>query len=116
MKLVEIDVVGLESFQARLASLDDVEAAVANEVWLVGHTSVDLGCKEYAVSLAVAFECFTNELFGCAFAVNVCGIEEVDAFADCVVDYFAGVFKIGFLTEHHAAENEGAYVDAGAAE
>jgi hypothetical protein len=114
VQLVEIGVIGLESLEAGFTAFDDVESTVPDQVWLVGHTAVDLGCEENLITLAVALKCFANELFGCAFAVDVGGVEEVDSLADGVVDDLAGVFEVDLLAEHHAAQHEWAYVDAGA--
>lgn len=116
MELVEVDVVGLESPEAGFAAFDDVESAGSNGVRLVGHSAVYLGCEKHVVTFSVALKRLANELFRCAFAVDVRGVEEVNSLAEGVVDDFACVFKVGLLSEHHAAQNEGADVHAGASE
>jgi len=116
VELVEVDVVGLESPEAGFTTFDDVESAGSKCVWLVGHAAVDLGGEKYVVTFSVALKCVTHEFFGCAVAVDIGCIEEVDSLAEGVVDDFACVFEVGLLTEHHAAQNDRADVHAGASE
>jgi len=114
VELVKIDVIRFESPKTGFTAFNDVESAISDQVWLVGHPAVDLGGEKYLVVLAVTLQRFTNKIFGRPIAVDIGCVEEVDSFTDGVVDYFAGVFEVGLLAEHHAAQHERAYVYPGA--
>jgi len=116
VKLIQVDVVDLHPFQAGFATLDYVKSAVAEGVRFVGHSPVDLCRQKDVVAFAVPLQRFSHELFGGTTAIDVGGVEEVNAFTDRVVDDLAGVFKVGLLAEHHAAQNDGANVNTGSAE
>ena len=115
--LVEVDPVGLEAAQRRFALLDDVAARVALHVRVFGvHHAVDLRGQDDVVAAAVALERLAGHLFAAADAVDIGGIDEVDALIERLVDDGVRVVGRGLAAEHHAAEAEAADLDAGAAE
>ena len=91
--LVEVDVVGLQAAQAGFALLDDVAAAVAHVVGAFAHHAVHLGGEDDVVALAVALERLAGDLLAAAAAVDVGGVEEVDAGVEGAVDDVVGVVR-----------------------
>ena len=119
--LVQIDEVGLQPAQAAFAGELDVARGKAAVVRNVAHLPVRFRRQHDLFATATALrEPAANDLFGesLAFspAVNIGGIEEVDAeFKGLVHDRKAvGFFRVP--TEVHRAETERADVQAGAAE
>ena len=115
--LVEVDVVGLQAAQARLALLDDVAAAVAQHVGVsVVHLAVHLGGQNDLGALAVALQRLAGHFFAAPAAVDVGRIEEVDAGVDGAVDDRIGIIGGGLAAEHHAAQAELADFHTGASQ
>src|SRR5688572_33107033 len=117
MDLVEVDPVGLEAAQRVLALLDDVAARLAHVVGAFAHLTVELGREHDVVALAVAGEGVTDRLLALAApAVDVGGVDEVDAGVEGAGDDRGGVFGVGLAAEHHGAEAEVGDLHAGPAE
>jgi hypothetical protein len=76
MDLIQVEVVGAEPPQARLARLDDVVARGAQVVRPVTHRTVQLGGQQ---DLAAARpDRLAEDLLGQARGVDIRGIEEID--------------------------------------
>ena len=106
----------LEAFQTGLAAFDDVRPAGPECIRVVRHRAVHFCCQEHAIALAVAFQRLAHKLLGCAPAINVCRVEEIDPLVDSAVNDSACIFEVGLLAEHHAAQNGLAHLHAGASE
>jgi len=80
------------------------------------HLPVDLR-REYDAGALDRREGLADDLFGFALGVHVGGVDEVDTSVECLVDDLDRIIVVGVATaaEHHGAETEGAYFEAGAA-
>ena len=120
MHLVQVDAVGLQPAQRRLAVADDVASGDTPGAGFVAHRAIDLGGKHDSVSPArVRGEPATEDLLGPPLVVppvDVGGVGEVHSGVEGgVEDRVGGVFG-RYGTEVHGAETELADQNAGPAE
>ena len=78
VRLVEVDVVGLQPRQRGVDLLGDLRRGEAPVVGVVGHLAPHLGREDVGVTRA-AREDLAPRRLGCAAAVDVGGVEEVDS-------------------------------------
>ncbi len=78
VRLVEVDVIGLQAGQRGVDLLGDLGGGEAAIVRVVGHLPPDLGGEDVAVARAAGEDLPPGGLGGAA-AVDVGGVEEVDA-------------------------------------
>jgi len=98
---------------------DDVPGGQAAAVRPVGHLAVHLGRQDHLVAAAPALrEPAPDDLFGDALtelpAVDVGGVEEVDALLKCPVHDGEAVRLGGLRPEVHRAETQAAHLQTGA--
>src|SRR5258708_29311791 len=84
MNLVQVDIVGAQSFKARLRGRHDVAVRSSLQIRTVAHRHAELGRNDsFATTIA---ERFAQQLFGAAaIAVNVGGVEQPDTFVDRLI-------------------------------
>src|SRR3712207_2500067 len=109
VELVEVDPVGLHPAQRGLARPDQVPGGEERVVGPVAHRAVDLGGQHRLLAaLAAAGEPAAEHLLGAPLArveaVDVRGVEEVDALGQCPVHDRVGVELLGLPPEVHRAE------------
>jgi hypothetical protein len=114
--LVEVDVVDVEATQAVLEGRDQPAAGAATGVAVLAHRQAGLGGEHDVVP--PPGEGLAEHLLGLAGAVDVGGVDQVDAGVEGRADEGVGVGLGGAadLAEVHGAESERTDVDAGAAE
>ncbi len=117
--LVQVDVVGLQAFERTFHGLADVQGGEAVVIGPVAHAAVDLGGQDDLLAASAALgEPAPDDLFGDAFAdlpaVDVGGVEEVDAEFEGLVHDGEGLFFGGLRAEVHGAEAEAGDLAAGA--
>ena len=121
--MVDVDVVGAETFEAGVAGLKDVLARGAEVVGGVAQREKGFRGDEELVALAV--DGFAEDLFGKAVGVAVGSVEEIDAGVEAEVDHAAGFVGLGrapgfeefvAAAEGCGAEAEGGDFESGAAE
>jgi hypothetical protein len=81
MRLVEVDVVGLQSLQRRVAALDDVLAGEAAVVAAPAGRPVDLR-EEFVGGTALALQRPAEDGLGPGAGVDVRGVERGDALVE----------------------------------
>ena len=117
--LVDVDVVGLQALQRCVARAADVERRQLALVRPLRHVAVQLRREDgFLPTPAAAREPVANDVFGQALvvpAVNIRGVEEVDAELVGAVHDVVTVGDIGHRTEVHGPEAEAADAEAGAA-
>src|SRR5262249_1388241 len=118
MHLVEVDVVRLEPSQALVARTADVERGEPLVVRSLAHAALDLGRQDDLLAPPAALlEPATDDLLGHALtrlpAVDVRGVEEVEAQLERMVHDGEAVRLAGVRTEVHGAEAERAHPNAG---
>jgi len=112
--LIDVDVVGLQAFEAGFALFDDMAATAAGGVWIVVvHSAMDFGREDDAATAAVAFQGLAGNLFAAAATVDVCRVQEVETCVQRPVDNVICVFRRGSSAEVHAAQAKGADFHAG---
>jgi len=94
--LVEVDVVGAQATQARLARSDEVMARQPRVVRSGPHGETRLRRQQDVVSPAL--EDLAKDLLGTTIGVHVGGIDEVDTGLECLVDQ-ASRFTAGHTPE-----------------
>ena len=119
--LVQVDVVGLETTQRRLARAPDVARRQERVVRPVRHAAVELRCDDRLLAAAAALsEPPADDLLGPALAVaepvDVGSVEEVDAFVDRSIHDQVGLGFVGLRAEVHRAEADATDGQAGATE
>ncbi len=104
--------VGAEAAQAVLDGAHDPAARAASMVALVAHLVEELGGEHDVV--APALERPADDLLALAAAVDVGGVDEVDAGIERAVDHAHAlvVVAVAHLPEHHRPEALGADLDA----
>ena len=114
--LVEVDPVGAQPAQRVLDRAHDPAAGVAAAVRVLAHRVVELGGEHDVV--AAAREGLADDLLGLPGAVDVGGVDEVDAGVERRVDDpdRLVVVRVAPRPEHHGAEAELADRDAGASQ
>jgi hypothetical protein len=116
--LVDVDVVGAEAAQRRLARLPDVQRRQASAVGPLGHPAVELGGEDGALAAPASLgQPSADDLLGQAFAeppaVHVGRVDHVDAELVRPIHDREGVL-LGRLgaevvgAEHHAADRQSA--------
>ena len=86
--LVEIDVVGLQAFQARLDGPQHVHPCRAGPVEVVAHRQAELGGQDDL--LPQALQGIPEQGLAFPAGVDVGGIDEVDAAVQCVLHHAGG--------------------------
>ncbi len=119
--LVEVDVVGLQPPQAGIDGAPDVERGELALVGPLPHVAVQLGGEDGPLAAAAALrEPAADDLFGAALvlgpAVDVGGVEEVDALLVGGVHDLVGVGLFGVRAEVHGAQAQAGDGQAGTAE
>jgi hypothetical protein len=121
--VVDVDVIGLEAAQTAFDLAAQVITRGAFVVRAVAHAEGGLGRDKCLI--AIAFEGFAEDLFGATVAVDVRGVEEIDADFKTDVEQMAGFFyvsgapcakEISIATEGSGAEAEDGDFEAGASE
>ena len=123
MDLVEVDDVGLEPLEARLAGIDEMVARQAAVIRAIAHRKPRLGGDEY-VALALAAERLADDLLRGAARIDIGGVDQVDAGVEAEVDLAARLGEAdiadlgeGALAAHrHGAHGEHRHFEAGPAE
>jgi hypothetical protein len=117
--VVQVDVVGLQVAEAVLALLDDVAAAHAAAVGVirVGREE-DLRRDDEPVAVAALLHHLADDRLATSWcaAVNVRGVEEVQAGVERRVQDLGRLILRGPVAEHPAADAEWADFDAGPSE
>ncbi len=105
MDLIEVDPVGVEPAQRILDRAHDPAAGVAAPVGVLAHGVVELRGEDYVVAPA-AGERLADDLLRLALAIDVGGVDEVDARVERAVDDPDGLVVIGVApgAEHHRTE------------
>jgi hypothetical protein len=88
--LIEVDVVGLQPSQARLARFDDVLAARAQIVHARTCRAEALGGDQHVLTAILRY--LTKDLLGLASAVDIGGVEQVHARIETHID-LTGSFR-----------------------
>jgi hypothetical protein len=119
--LVQVDVVGLEALEGRIARTADAQRRQVSLVGPFAHLLVDLGGDHGPVAAPAALrEPAPDDLLGQALAgmpaVDVGGVEEVHALLVGAVHDREGVLLRGLRAEVHGAEAQPAHGQPGAAE
>ncbi len=114
VEVIDIDVVGAETLQARIARLDDPFARQAALVRSVAHRVAQLGGEEPAITLLGDRR--ADDLFGAAVIIGVGGIDEVDPGVARLGDDALARRRVGAPAEHHRAEADRRDLEPGAAE
>ena len=112
--LVEVDVVGAEAPQRRVARAQDVQARVALIVRAETGPPVDLGAEDHLV--AAAGQRLADDALRIARVVDVGGIDEVDARVQRGVDDPDRVGLVRASAEVHRAEAQRRHAHAGPAQ
>ena len=88
MDLIQVDMIGLQTPQAVLARLDDIEARVAPGIRVgIVHFAVALGRQENTVALAAVFERNPGDGLRFAASVDIGGIDKIAALLQEVVNH-----------------------------
>lgn len=108
VELIEVDVVGLQTFELSFDGFDEMEAAAADVVGALAEAEGGFGGDEDFV--AAAFDGGAENFFGEAGGIDVGGVEHCQAGVEAKVDEFCGAFGVcvapGF--EELIAATEGA--------
>jgi hypothetical protein len=114
--LIEVDPVGLQPAQTRLARPDDPAARVAAPIAPLAHLEVHLRRKDHLV--AAAAQGLADDLLGLPRRVHVRGVDEVDPMRKRDVDHANALVMIGVAdrAEHHRPQALNADLDPRAAE
>jgi len=117
MHLVKVDPVGLQSLQRSLDLPDDPAPGVARLIGVLTHGAMELRGEHHAVA-APTGEGPADDLLRLPSRVDIGGVDEVDPGVQGPVDDAGPRLVVGLTpgAEHHRAETEGAYMDAGASE
>src|SRR5207302_1436383 len=104
--------------QAVLDFLRDPAPRVALLVRVLAHRSVDLGGEDDLLPLVVPLERLADDLLGRALAVDVGGVDEVDAGVESGVDHADAVVDVAVAPwpEHHRPEAVRTDLDTSAAQ
>jgi hypothetical protein len=115
VQLIEVDPVGVEPLERRLAGFDQVPATQAARVRVLGVLGEEsLRCEHDARTFTP--QRFPDEPLARTGGVGVGRVDEVDAVLDRVLDDRNGVLLVRMPAEHHRAQAQLADFDAGAAE
>lgn len=104
MKVKDIDVVCVETLEARLNGLDDPLARLALFVGTLLCRVAEL--RRHDPIVALAGYRATDHLFGASGMIDVGGIDEVDALVERFADDALGRRFVSLATEHHCSEAE----------
>ncbi len=106
VNLIEVDVVGAKSFEARFRGGHYIAVRSALQVRTVAHRHAELGRDD---NLAAAIsERFAEQLFGgAAIAVDVGGVEQRDALVERLMHDGARLFRVASHAEVVASEADG---------
>src|SRR5471030_463855 len=123
MNLVEVDHIGPETAQARLASLDQMMPRRAPVIRTVAHRKACLGGDQHA-ALAFSAERLADDFFRRTIRIDIRRIDQVDARVDAHVNLpaglveadFADVRKFALAAHRHGAKCDGRYLEAGTTE
>ena len=120
MDLIEVDVVGAETFQARLGGLNDVQPREPDFVRARSHAAAYFGRDHHV--LTPALQRPTENLFGFTGRVHIGRVEEIDPFVERPVDQRVGLLLVEgadglpLAAEGHGAEAELRDEDTGVGE
>src|SRR5262249_61859800 len=80
MQPVEIDVVGLKSFQRAFHRAINILASIAASIWIAWHTiESKLCCQHYSISQTTLSDELAQQLLAVSFGVDISGVDEVSA-------------------------------------
>ncbi|MNJ51255.1 hypothetical protein D3C77_465550 [compost metagenome] len=115
VQVIDIQVVGAQAGQAGLDGIEDMLAVQARAVRdTLGGTEADLAGQHPV--MAVARDRLTDDFLAVPGVVDIGGVDEVDALVPGLVDDQQGIFGAGLFAEHHAAQGQGGYLQAAAAQ
>ncbi len=114
VEVIDIDVIGAEALEARIARLDDPFARQAALVRSVAHCIGQLGGKDPAIALLG--DRGADDLFGAAVVIGVGGIDEIDPGVARLGDDAIARRRVGAPAEHHRAEADRRDLEPGAPE
>jgi len=104
VQVVQVDAVGLQAAQAGLDGAGEVEAAGAVVVGSLAHGGDALGGQDHVIALAIGLQHVAQDLLGGAAAVDVSGVDEVDATLECDVGDARGLGLVGAVAPGHRAQ------------
>ena len=110
MQLIEIDPIGLQALERRVARLDDVAAAQTACVRVFLILRKKRFRRENDVGAATLAERLADELLARAGGVGIRRIDEVDSVIERVLDDGDGVLLVGAAAEHHRAQAQRAHL------
>src|ERR1039457_5279665 len=119
--LIEVDVIGLQAPEGSLACVADVARREERVIGPVAHRAVELGRDHHLLATpSTLSEPAADDLFGDALAllpaVDVGGVEEVEARVQRSVHDLVGCRFVGLGAEVHGAEAEATDGESGTAE
>jgi hypothetical protein len=106
MHLVKVDVLGVESAQARLERTSEVATRVAGPAGAFREGEMALRGEDDVFPSPLKGR--THDLLGLSGRVHVGGVEEVDAVVECPVDEADTLVVVGVArrTEHHGPQRD----------
>ena len=111
MQVVNVDPVGAETLQARVARGENPTARKSAIVRRLRHDVADFGREDPTIALSADRR--ADDHLGCASRVDVGRIDEVDAGILSMRDDRVRCRRIGAIAEHHRAEtNDGNFEPA----
>jgi hypothetical protein len=114
VEIEQIDVIGAEATQRVFDRLDHPFARLAAEVGALVVRIGELGGQHPVI--AIGLDALPHDFLGGAIAIDIGGVDEVDALLARLVDDAEG-FRIGrLLPEHHGTERERGNLEGAAAE
>ena len=122
VQLIEVDDIGLQPLQARLAGAHQMMARRSGIVWPFAHREAGLGCKQHA--LAALADDLTDDFLGDTLRINIRRIDQVDAGIQRHIDELAGFSNAevadglgpALAAKGHGADGQCRNLKAGAAE
>jgi hypothetical protein len=114
-RIIDIDPLGLEPLQAPLHSRQDITTRAARKVSLIVHRQAEFRGEDQVLA-AVAQRYAEQGLGPAAIAIDIGGVEEVDAGLDRRIDHGPGLSKVEPSSEIVAPKAKRRNHEAGAAE